>query len=132
MHRTPLRVLVGVTGLLLSSGCAGIPPAQMGQTVGTIAGAAIAPGVGAPLGALVGLLAGMVVQGETDKVTEKRERRELSDQLAVGSAARVGRGQSPGGTHASAPQGDPARVWVDETAQDGRLVAGHFEARNIP
>ena len=80
----------GILGFLttaLLGGCAAIPPAQVGQTAGTIAGAALVPGVGAPLGALVGLLAGMLVQGEVDKVNEKRERRDLSDQLARGSTA---------------------------------------------
>ena len=70
--------LVGVMGVFCVSGCAGLPPAQVGQTAGTIAGAAIVPGIGAPIGALVGMLAGMVVQGELDKVTEKHERRDLN------------------------------------------------------
>ena len=100
-------------------------PAQVGQTAGTIAGAAIAPGVGAPFGALVGLLAGMVVQGKVDQATEKRERRELGDQLAVGTPP-------PAAPRADAPQGEPTRVWVDETAHDGRLAAGHFEIRYLP
>lgn len=112
-------------GLGLASGCAGVSPAQVGQTAGTIAGAAIAPGVGAPFGALVGLLAGMVVQGRVDKATEKRERKELSDQLAVGEP-------SPASPRVSSPQGEPTRVWVDETVQDGRLLAGRFETRVLP
>lgn len=128
MSRTPWRILVGTLGLALTGGCAGIPPAQVGQAAGTIAGAAIAPGIGAPLGALVGMLAGMVVQGEADKVTEKRERRELGDQLAVGAQASEAASPTPGG----APQGEPTRVWVDETVRDGRLVAGRFETRYIP
>ena len=111
-------------GLVLASGCAGVSPAQVGQTAGTIAGAAIAPGVGAPFGALVGLLAGMVVQGHVDKATETRERKELSDQLAVG--------EQPTAPRASAPQGEPTRVWVDETVQDGRLLAGRFETQVLP
>ena len=73
----------------------------------------------------MGLLAGMVVQGETDKVTEKRERKELSQQLTIGPQP------SPSQPEA-APQGEPTRVWVDETVQNGRLLAGHFDVRSIP
>lgn len=106
------------------AGCAGIPPAQVGQTAGTIAGSAIAPGIGAPLGALVGLLAGMVVQQHTDKVTERRERKDLGDQL--------GRPGIAGADPEAVPAGEPVRVWVDETLKDGRLMAGHFEVRYLP
>ncbi len=108
----------------LCTGCAGVSPMQVGQTAGTIAGAAVAPGVGAPLGALVGLLAGMVFQKKADQVVEKRERSELSDQLQKGPSA-------SSSEPALAPLGEPTRVWVDETLHDGRLVAGHFDVRNI-
>ena len=118
------RILVGILALTLCGGCAGISPAQAGQTIGTIAGAAIAPGIGAPLGALAGLLTGMIFQKQVDKGTEKKERRELSEQLA--------------GLQAQAPiepqgltQGQPIRVWVDEMVQDGRTIAGHFGVRYI-
>ncbi|MBI3330512.1 MAG: hypothetical protein HYZ96_00200 [Candidatus Omnitrophica bacterium] len=121
MPRRSSRLLVGVLASgTLCSGCAGVSPSQMGQTAGTIAGAAIAPGVGAPLGALVGLLAGMLVQGKIDQATEKRERKELGEQMTVGSRA-----AQPAGANAS-PQGEPVRVWVDEGVSDGRLIAGHF------
>jgi hypothetical protein len=111
-------------GLLLCSGCASVPPAHVGQTVGAIVGSAIVPGLGAPLGSLVGLLGGMLVQGKIDQVTEKRERKALSEQLATGPTA---------GPEASPAQmGAPTRVWVDETMQGGRLIAGHFETRAIP
>ena len=121
-----LRFLVGVLGLSIAcAGCAGVSPSNMGQAVGTIAGGAIAPGIGAPLGAMVGLLAGMVVQGQVDKSTEKRERKELSQELAVGP--------QPSSPQAEGtPQGEPTRVWVDETVQNGRLLAGHFDVRSIP
>ena len=79
MRRTQLAVILSV----MASGCAGVSPAQVGQTAGTIAGAAIVPGVGAPIGALAGLLAGMVVQKQVDKVTEKRERKELGDRMGA-------------------------------------------------
>ena len=121
--------LVGaIGGGLLVSGCAGLPPAQVGQTAGTIAGAVIAPGVGAPIGALVGMLAGLVVQGEIDKVTEKHERRDLSKELGTG--ANTG-GVSPQPSSLP-PQGQPVRVWVDESVHEGRRVAGHFDVRYIP
>src|SRR3989338_1537465 len=100
------------------SGCAGVPPAQVGQTAGTIAGAAIVPGIGAPLGGLIGLLAGMLVQGHVDKVTEQHERKDLSQQLAAGPSSTSG--------ETVIPHGQPTRVWVDETVQEGRLRAGHF------
>ena len=98
---------------------------QVGQTAGTIAGAAIVPGVGAPLVAIVGLLAGMVVQGQVDKVTEKHERKSLSDELATGT-------HRPDVEESAAPpQGQPQRVWVDEIVKDGRLVGGHFDVRYL-
>lgn len=115
---------VGVAIILTLSGCAGVSPAQVGQTAGTIAGSAIAPGVGAPLGALVGLLAGMVVQGHVDQATEQRERKELGEQLARGPLA--------ASETAGPVEGMPTRVWVEETVHEGRLIAGHFETRNIP
>jgi hypothetical protein len=115
--------LVGIMSAMLA-GCAGMAPSQIGQTAGTIAGSAIAPGIGAPLGALVGLLAGMVVQKHTDQVTERKERRELNDQLSRPGDARAG--SEP------ALSGEPVRVWVDETLTNGRLIAGHFEVRYLP
>ena len=118
--------LIGVFGALCASGCASLPPAQVGQTAGTIAGAAIAPGIGAPIGALVGLLAGMVVQGEIDRVTEKREHQDLNRELS--STSRADGFPPPG---ASPPPGKPVRVWVDESVHEGRRVAGHFDVRDI-
>ena len=118
------RLLVGVSALWLAAGCAAVPPAQVGQTAGTIAGAALAPGIGAPVGAFIGMVAGMLVQGQVDKATEKRERRELGDQLRTTPAA--------AGAEDSGPQGTPVRVWVDETVRQGRMVAGHFDVRYLP
>ena len=118
--------LVGGVGFLfLLSGCAGVPPAQVAQTAGTIIGSAIAPGIGAPIGSLVGLLAGMVVQGQVDQATEKHERQELGSRLGD---------MSPSATSAEAApaQGEPTRVWIDETMRDGRLTAGHFDVRALP
>jgi hypothetical protein len=109
---------------LLSVGCAGLPPAQIGQAAGTIAGMAIVPGVGAPVGALVGVLAGMLVQREMDQVVEQRERRELGEQLAAGP--------QPAAAPPASQPGEPMRVWVDETVQNGRVVAGHFDVRYLP
>ena len=117
-------MLVGVAALWLTTGCAAVPPAQVGQTAGTIAGAALAPGIGAPVGAFIGMVAGMLVQGQVDKATEKRERRELGDQLRAPPAA--------AGAEDSGPQGTPVRVWVDETVRDGRQVPGHFDVRHLP
>ena len=115
------RILIGL--LVVASGCAGVSPVQVGQTAGTIVGAAVIPGVGPPLGALVGLLAGMLVQGEVDKVTEKHERKTLGKELATGP--------SPTQEDHTPPRGQPTRVWVDETVHKGRLIAGHFDARYL-
>ena len=123
MHRH--RLLLGVTVLWVAAGCAAVPPAQVGQTAGTIAGMAIAPGVGAPIGAFIGAVAGMLVQGQVDKVTEKRERTELGAQLKRGEPAAAD--EEP-----AVPTGSPVRVWVDETVHDGRLVSGHFDVRHLP
>jgi hypothetical protein len=121
MHRA---LLAGAASVSLAAGCASVPPAQLGQTAGTIAGAAIAPGIGAPIGALLGALAGMVVQRKVDQTTETRERRELGEQMAAVAAA--------GAPGQPVPQGEPVRVWVDETVKDGRLLPGHFEVRYVP
>ena len=117
-----------IAGLLLSlcSGCSGVSAAQVAQTVGAITGSILAPGVGAPLGALVGTLAGLVVQGQVDQATAKRERVELGDQLATGSPPALV--SEP----VMLPQGEPTRVWVDEMLHGGRLIAGHFDVRVIP
>ena len=120
----PSRVLIGALCLTLCGGCAAIPPAQVGQTAGTILGAAIVPGIGPPLGALAGLVAGMLVQGEVDKATEKHERKTLNEELAHGS--------SPAHREHAPLTGSPTRVWVDESVQGGRRIPGHFEARNLP
>ena len=118
------RVVIGIISVLVvSSGCAGVSPVQVGQTAGTIVGAAVAPGVGPPLGALVGLMAGMLVQGEVDKVTEKQERKTLGKELATGPSTTQEDHALPGGR--------PTRVWVAETVHNGRLIAGHFDARDI-
>jgi hypothetical protein len=108
-----------VAGLLLS-GCAGLSPAQIGQTAGTLAGGAIVPGIGAPVGALVGLLAGIIVQGHVDKVTERRERQTLGQELAGGPVANP----------SAPPPAGQLRVWIDETVRNGRLVPGHFDVRS--
>ena len=118
------RLIIGMMGFLFIGGCVGVIPTQVGQTAGTIAGAAIVPGIGAPIGALVGLLAGMVVQGEMDKVTETHERKELNEQLTTHS--------SQGSVQASTLPGEPVRVWVDETVDNGRVVPGHFDVRSLP
>lgn len=118
------RMLLGAAALWCAAGCAAVPPAQVGQTAGTIAGAVIAPGVGAPIGAFIGAAVGMLVQGQMDKATEKRERQELGAQLQTGS--------QPSGGEAAAPPGSPVRVWVDETVLDGRQVPGHFDVRYLP
>lgn len=124
--------LVGAGSLMLATGCASVSPLHAGQTLGTIVGAAIAPGIGAPIGAIVGMLAGMVVQQEADKVTERRERKDLGEQLATGPRLPAGATASsapPAG--GAALQGEPMRVWVDETVQEGRLIAGHFDVRYL-
>jgi len=110
-------------GMALAGGCANVPPAQVGQAAGTIAGGAIIPGIGAPVGALVGLLAGMLVQGHVDRTTETRERKELGDQLTTARPA--------GSQEAASADGQSIRVWVDETVKNGRLVAGHFDVRYV-
>ena len=117
------RILVATAVAGLTVGCANIPPAQVGQTAGMIAGSAIGP-AGAPIGALVGTVAGLLVQGHMDKATEKRERQDLGGALRAGP-------KEPIGAYAP-PTGTPVRVWVDETVQDGRLVAGHFDVRYLP
>ena len=117
--------MLGLVGVLLLSGCAGVSPTQIGQTAGTIAGSAIAPGVGAPIGALVGMLAGLVVEQQVDKVREQKERVDLSKQLQTPSAV-----HAPSG--GEQPVGSPTRVWVDERLENGRLIAGHFEVRPVP
>ena len=121
----PTRVVVGLLMLSVLGGCSGVSPAQVGQTAGTIAGAAIAPGIGAPLGTLVGTLAGLVIEHEMDKVREQKEQVELSKQL---NGSRL----SSTAPAAERPLGKPTRVWVDEQVQQGRLIAGHFELRTIP
>ncbi|MBI4354065.1 MAG: hypothetical protein HY595_02400 [Candidatus Omnitrophica bacterium] len=116
-----------LSGLLVvgMTGCAGMSPTQVGQTAGSIAGAAIAPGIGMPLGALLGTLTGLVFEQHVDQVREKRERVELGDQL-----------QRPSLSTSTAPAepavGQPTRVWVDERVEHGRLIAGHFEVRPVP
>ncbi len=117
------RQLIGLLVLVLVSGCSGMSATQLGHTVGTIAGSALAPGVGAPVGALVGLMTGMLVQGQVDKATEHRERQTLSEQMS----SRV-----PGAPRAALATGDSVRVWVDETVREGRVLAGHFDVRYLP
>ncbi len=119
MRRT---ILVGSLSVLVA-GCSSVPPAQVGQAAGTVAGGAIVPGLGAPIGGLIGLVAGLLVQGQIDKATETHERKELGDRLA----------SAPKKTPDAAPpvEGQPIRVWVDETVQDGRLIAGHFDVRYL-
>lgn len=92
---------------------------QVGQTAGTIAGAAIVPGIGAPIGTLVGTLAGLVFEQHLDKGRERQETTELSKQL--------GAPVSPG----DQPVGPPARVWVDERLENGRLIDGKFDWRPV-
>jgi len=122
----PEKRWVGAGIGIALSGCAALPPQQFGHIAGTMAGAVIAPGVGAPVGGLIGLLAGLVVQKEVDYVTEKHERVALGAQLE---------GPESSGDPQVAPPtvlGSPKRVWVDETLRDGRQMAGRFEERHIP
>jgi len=107
------------------SGCAAISPTQVGQTTGTLAGAAIVPGIGAPLGALVGMLAGLLVEQQVDKVREQKERVELAKELNSPRTA-------PSSDESGMRLGQPTRVWVDEQWKDGRIIVGHFEVRTFP
>ncbi len=120
----PRELRVALLSGFLVAGCSGLSPTQVGQTAGTIAGAAIIPGIGAPLGTLVGTLAGLVVEGQMEKAHEKQERVDLSKQL--------GNPASAGAQAAQPPLGKPARVWVDERLENGRLIDGHFDFRPIP
>ena len=116
------RFLVAGSLLIASAGCASIPPAQMGQAAGTIAGATVLPGIGAPIGALAGTLLGMLMQKHIDQVTETHERKELGDQFKNHPGAPAQTAQAP-----ATPTGPPTRVWVEERVVDGRLVSGHFD-----
>src|SRR3990167_8612325 len=93
-----------LTGMLIVglTGCAGMSPTQVGQTAGSIAGAAVAPGVGMPLGALLGTLAGLVFEQRLDQVRERRERVELGDQLTRPAAPAASESSAP-------PVGVPTR-----------------------
>mgnify|MGYP001591676048 FL=1 len=122
MRRT---FLCGMAAACFLVGCAGVSPTQVGQTAGSIVGAALAPGLGMPLGALVGTLTGLVFEQHLDKVREQREQVELSEQLTRPSSPTESAQSGP-------PVGEPARVWVDERVEQGRLLAGHFEVRYIP
>ncbi|MBI3087958.1 MAG: hypothetical protein HYY91_03630 [Candidatus Omnitrophica bacterium] len=125
------RIRLLLVGTLLLGGCSGISPTQLGQAAGTIAGAAIIPGVGAPIGTLVGTLAGLLIESQVDKVREKHERVELGKQL--GGAPQVPPTTPPTAVGVGAqPLGEPTRVWVDEHVEEGRLLAGHFTLRTIP
>ena len=119
------RFLVLSTTALLLNGCAAFSPVQVGQTAGTIAGAAAIPGLGAPIGSLVGMLVGMVVQDQIDLATETKERRELGQQLEPEK-----RGTQSMASDAPAPP-PPVRVWVDECVERGRVLAGHFEVQHL-
>jgi hypothetical protein len=121
------RTFVAIVLVAMTSGCSSMSPSQIGQTAGTIAGGAIAPGIGVPIGALVGTLTGMVVEGHLDKARERKEHVELSNQL--GGSAPLPKAST---TMAALPLEAMTRVWVDEQLRDGRLVAGHFETRAIP
>ncbi len=116
-------VVVGLLGMVTLAGCSGMSAAQVGQTAGAIAGSAIAPGPGTTLGALVGTLAGLVLDEQLDKTREQKERVELGHQLQTTPEAEAV--EQPAA-------GQPTRVWVDEHVKHGRLLAGHFEVRNIP
>ena len=120
----PRELHIAILSGVLVAGCSGVSPTQVGQTAGTIVGAAIVPGIGAPIGTLVGTLAGLVVEGQMEKAHEKQEQVELSKQLGAPAST----GARPG----EPPLGKPARVWVDERLENGRLINGHFEFRPIP
>lgn len=121
----PRRILSQLAILFLITGCASVSPAQVGQTTGSIVGAVLAPGIGMPLGALVGTLAGLVIENQMDKVREQEEHVELTQQLNAPA-------EGPSAQPSETAFGQPTRVWVDETVDNGRLMAGHFEVRNIP
>lgn len=119
------RAIFLSASLLLSAGCANVMPHQAGQTIGAILGGAIAPGIGVPMGSVLGTMAGLIVKREMDRVDEKRERVDLGGSVKPGDA--------PGAlaSAASLAPGLPARVWVDETVHDGRMIAGHYDVRPL-
>ena len=108
--------------LATTAGCSGMSASQAGQAIGSVVGSAIAPGIGTTLGALAGTLAGLVVDQEVDKAREKKERVDLGHQLNASSSL----------ASTETPAGQSTRVWVDETVQNGRVLAGHFEVRPVP
>lgn len=81
----------------------------------------MAPGIGVPMGSVLGSLAGMVIQREMNKADEKRERVELGRHVKPGDAVEAVQAPRP-----------PARVWIDETLQGGRMTAGHYEVLPLP
>ncbi len=76
------------------------------------------------IGTLVGTLAGLVIDAQIDKVREQKERGDLTQELK-------GLPISQASVATDRPSGWQTRVWVDEQAKNGRLIAGHFEARNL-
>ena len=124
--RTHRYALLTALSLVLCTGCATLHPAQVGHLVGTIAGAALAPGIGAPLGGLVGILTGSALQRGFNKANEGRERAELRQQLKRPTTS-----SAPQRAGTSVLQTIPTRVWVDERVEEGRLVAGHFDVRQL-
>ena len=125
----PAAVLSVFMGLF-AEGCSALPPAQMGQVAGTLIGAAVAPGLGGAVGGMIGTLAGLVVQGEMDHQTENKERTVLGEQLEENPSPKT-QGAAAQETPQQTLEGVPVRVWVDETTQGGRTVAGHFEERVV-
>lgn len=118
--------------ILLAAGCASVHPAQLGQVTGMLIGTAVAPGVGAPVGGMLGTLAGLVFQGRIDKQTETKERTELGQLASAPASDSVPVSNGLGSPADALPKGPLRRVWVDESVNNGIVVAGHFEDRNVP
>ena len=116
--------LIGLT-LLAATGCATLHPQALGQTIGTIAGSVVAPGIGAPVGGFIGLLTGTLLQGGFDRVLAKRERIELGEQLKTPPAG-------PVLAKNIVPTAGTTRVWVDEAIRNGRIVPGHYDVWQAP
>ena len=126
MSRALQTFLIGSLCAAMLAGCSGVSPTQVGQAAGGIAGGLLVPGIGTQIGALVGTLAGLVVEGQVDKSREQKERVELGRQLTTGPTL-------PATLLSTLPLAGPlTRVWVDEQFHNGRLLAGHFDARAIP
>lgn len=129
-RRVPLLAAMCFLG-----GCATADYPAVVSMAGTAVDIVTLPVTGFPIGSVVGTLAGITLQKKQDEIEkeieENRERSDLKEIAQLPNTQTTASTPSPS-LASSSTEMSLRRVWIDESTQDGTVVAGHYEQKYVP